>query len=220
MKKIVRNLFVPGILICLLFLGGCGGSKTYLLNFHYDPSQVPRLMADVPKPIHLVVYQFQDVRMDRLYLGRRIYRDGVVDAFKPDTGTVEQVVTDSITKAAEKAGFKVTRVKRHLDPEVEAFASIPGEAALGGKIELLWVEARTGVATTDTDARMRLRVYWGIVKDRTWITKTIEAAAQETDRPLYKVKYAEDKINEVFKDGVDRMLKDEALLKEKLLKSR
>jgi hypothetical protein len=143
MKKTVRNIFIPGILISLMFLGGCAGSKTFLLNFHYDPSDISPLLPKTAKQVHLVVYQFQDVRPDRLYLGRRVYRDGVVDFFKPDAGTVEQVVTDSVVKAVEKAGFKVTRAMRHLDPEKEAFGSIPGDVALGGKIETLWIEAKT-----------------------------------------------------------------------------
>lgn len=218
MKKTVRSIFIPAILVSLMFLVGCGGSKTYLLNFHYDATSVSPLLPKAPKPIHLVVYQFQDVRPDRLYLGRRVYRDGVVDFFKPDSGTVEQVVTNSVVKAVEKAGFKVTRAMRHLDPEKEAFGSIPGDVALGGKVEWLWIEAKTGIATTDSNAKARLRIYWGFAKDRVWVTKTIEADAQEKDRPLYDARDAEKKINEVFKDAVDRMLKGDTSLKEQLLK--
>jgi uncharacterized lipoprotein YajG len=220
MKKTVRSMMIPGILIGLMFLAGCAGSKTYLLNFHYDATAISPLLPKAAKQIHLVVYQFQDVRPDRLYLGRRVYRDGVVDFFKPDSGTVEQVVTDSVAKAAEKAGFRVTRAKRHLDPGKEAFGSIPGDVALGGKIETLWVEAKTGIATTDTDAKARLRIYWGFPQDRVWVTKTIEADAQEKDRPLYNAQDAEKKINEVFRDAVDRMLKGDTSLKEQLLKIR
>ena len=220
MKKTLRSIMIPGILISLIFLGGCAGSKTYLLNFHYDATHLSPLLPKTAKPVQLVVYQFQDVRPDRLYLGRRVYRDGAVDFFKPDAGTVEQVVTDSVAKAVEKAGFQVTRAKRHLDPEKEAFESIPGDVALGGKIERLWVEAKTGIATTDTDAKARLRIYWGFSKDRVWVTKTIEADAQEKDRPLYNAQDAEKKINEVFRDAVDRMLKGDTSLKEQLLKIR
>jgi hypothetical protein len=218
MKKTVRSIFIPAILVSLMLMGGCGGSKTYLLNFHYDATHVSPLSPKAPKQLHLIVYQFEDVRPDRLYLGRRVYRDGVVDFFKPDSGTVEQVVTDSVVKAVEKAGFKVTRAMRHLDPEKEAFGSIPGDVALGGKIEKLWVEAKTGIATTDSNAKVRLRIYWGFPKDRIWVTKTIEADAQEKDRPLYDAQDAEKKINEVFKDAVDRMLKGDTSLKEQLLK--
>jgi len=56
-------------------------------------------------------------------------------------------------------------------------------------------------------------VHWGIVKTRTWMTKTIEADAQESNRPLYGPKHAEAMINEVFRDALDKLLKDEATLK-------
>jgi len=216
-KKAWGCLFVGIMLIGLLFSGGCAGSKTYLLNLSYDPSSPPPFLSGAAQPVTLAVYNFQDDRPDRLYIGRRVYRDGMVDFFKPDGGTVEQVVTQSFAKLLEKAGFKVTLVNRYLDPEKENFKDIPGNAAFGGKIEALWVEAKTGVATTDTDAKMRLRINWGIVKDRTWITKSIEGNAQETDRPFYQPKYAEAKINEVFRDGLNKLLKDESLLREKLL---
>jgi hypothetical protein len=168
----------------------------------------------------LALYNFKDDRPDRLYLGRKVYRDGMIDFFKADAGTVEQVVTKSLAQMLEKAGFKVTVVNRYLDPSKDDFKDIPADVAFGGKIESLWVEAKSGVATTDTNARMSIRLNWGLVKERTWVSKTIEGSAQESDRPFYQPKHAEALINEVFKDGFDKMLKDETLLKEKLLKTR
>ena len=111
MKKCMTG-FIGGmiIFIAFLFLGGCAGSKTYLLHLSYDTSGTPLFLQGARRPVTLAVYEFQDVRPDRLYLGRRVYRDGMVDFFKPDEGTVEQVVTQSVVKIMEKAGFKVTLV--------------------------------------------------------------------------------------------------------------
>jgi hypothetical protein len=60
---------------------------------------------------------------------------------------------------------------------------------------------------------MRLRIHWGIVKTRTWVTKTIGADAQESNRPFYGPTNAEAMINDIFKDGLDQLLKDEATLR-------
>ncbi len=221
MKKNVANYFWMMIIVLGFFiLAGCAGSKTYLLRLSYDPAKTPPFISGGSKPITLALYNFQDVRPDRLYLGRRVHRDGMVDFFKTDGGTVEQVVTKSLIQMLEQAGFKVTAVNRYLDPSQEDFKNIPADVAFGGKIESLWVESKSGLATTDTNARMSIRVNWGLVKERTWVTKTIEGSAQETDRPLYRPKHAEGLINEVFKDGFDKLLKEETLLKEKLLKGR
>jgi len=211
---------VLALLLGLISLAGCAGSKTYLLNLSYSPLGTPQFLPISAKPATLAVYQFEDVRPDRIYLGRRVYRDGMVDFFKPDAGTVEQVVTQSVVKAMEKAGFKITRVNRLLNQDKEDFKNIPGDVALGGRIEALWVEAKTGYATTDTDAKMRIKVVWGLPKEQVWMTKTIEGSAQETDRPFYQPKYAEAKINEVFKDAMDKFLKDENQLREKILKEK
>ena len=220
MKKNARDCYWIGIMLLgLLFLGGCAGSKTYLLNLSYDSSGTPPFLSGA-KPVTLAVYNFQDARPDRLYLGRRVYRDGMVDFFKADAGTIEQVVTKSVVKILERAGFKVTLVNRYLDPEKEDFKDIPADAAFGGKIEALWVEAKTGLATTETEARMSIRISWGLVNERTWISKTIEGSATESDRPLYQPKHAEALINEVFKDGMNKLLKNETALREKLLKSK
>ncbi len=219
-----RNLssyfFVIITLLGLLYLAGCASSKTYLLHLSYDTSKTPLFLSGVSQPVTLALYNFQDDRPDRLYLGRKVYRDGMIDFFKADAGTVEQVVTKSLAQMLEKAGFKVTVVNRYLDPSKDDFKDIPADVAFGGKIESLWVEAKSGVATTDTNARMSIRLNWGLVKERTWVSKTIEGSAQESDRPFYQPKHAEALINEVFKDGFDKMLKDETLLKEKLLKTR
>jgi hypothetical protein len=211
---------ILALLLGLISLAGCAASKTYLLNLSYNPLGTPQFLPISAKPATLAIYQFEDVRPDRLYLGRRVYRDGMVDFFKPDAGTVEQVVTQSVVKAMEKAGFKITRVNRPLNQDKEDFKSIPGDVALGGRIESLWVEAKTGYTTTDTDAKMRIKVVWGLPKEQVWMTKTIEGSAQETDRPFYQPKYAEAKINEVFKDGMDKFLKDENQLREKILKGK
>jgi len=217
-----RKGFLLGGLIVLvgglLALSGCAGSKTYLLNLSYNPMGTQQFIPISAKPVTVAVYSFQDVRPDRLFLGRRVYRDGMVDFFKPDGGTVEQVLTRSVVKAMERAGFRVTLVNRPLDPDKEDFQNIPGDLALGGRIENLWVEAKTGYTTTDTNAKMKVKIFWGLPKERQWMTKTIEADAQESDRPFYQPKHAEAKINEVFQDGLDKLLKDESQLKEKILK--
>ncbi len=208
------------ILLGFLLLGGCAGSKTFLLHLSYDASGTSPFLQGAPRPITVALYQFSDVRPERLYLGRRVYRDGMVDFYKPDEGTVEQVVTQSIVKIMEKAGFKVTRVNRALNPDKEDFKDIPGNVALGGKIDSLWVEAKTGLVTTDAKAKLSLKYSWGLVKDQIWETKTIEGSAEKTDQPLFKPEDAEKLINEVLKDGLGKLLKDETLLSEKLLKQK
>jgi hypothetical protein len=212
-KNFGRGFFVGIIILSLFLLGGCAGSKTYLLNLHYDASKTPSFVAGTTQPVTLAVYNIQDARPDRMYLGRWVYRDNTVDYFKPDGGTVEQVVTKAFINLLEKAGFKVVPVNRYLDPTKEEFKDIPADAAFGGTLEVLWLEAKKAMVATDSTAKMRLRIHWGIVKNRTWMTKTIEAGAQESNRPLYGAKHAEAMINEVFKDSLDKLLKDEATLR-------
>lgn len=216
MPKRIYFIFLFSILVIVLV--ACASSRTYLLNLRYDAAQTPRFVKETSPPIKLALYNFQDVRPDRLYLGRRVYRDGMVDFFKPDEGTVEQVVTKLVANMMAKAGFQVTLVNRYLDPEKEDFQYIPGDLALGGKIENLWIEAKTGIATTNTEVKIRLKANWGVVKERAWLSKSIEGNALETDRPLYQPRHAEAKINEVLKDALDKLLKDETRLQEKLEK--
>ncbi len=214
MAKRLYPIFL--LLIGIIIFGACTSSRTYLLNLHYDSAQTPRFVKEALPPIKLALYNFQDGRPDRLYLGRRVYRDGQVDFFKPDEGTVEQVITKLVADMMAKAGFQVSLTNRYLDPEKEDFRHIPGDVALGGKIELLWIEAKSGLATTNTEVKIRLKANWGIVSERTWLSKNIEGSASETGRPLYQPKHAEAKINEVLKDALDKLLKDETRLQEKL----
>jgi hypothetical protein len=216
-KNFKVPLFIGITFFALLALGACAGSKTYLLDLHYDSSQTSPFLAGQAQPVTLAVYDLKDVRPDRLYIGRRVRQDDQVDFFKSDAGSVEQVLTQSLVHLLEKAGFRVVLVKRYLDPGQEDFKDIPAPAALGGEIEVLWVESKTGIATTQTEATLRLRFHWALVKERTWLHKTIEGSASESDRPFFRSKYAETKINEVFQDGLDKLLKDEPTLKSKLL---
>jgi hypothetical protein len=212
--------FLGGILIPGMFLvGGCAGSKTYLLNLNYDTSKVPAFVSR-SKNVTVAVYDFQDARPDTQFIGKRAYRDGTADFFKPDSGTVAEVVTKSVISLLEQAGFKVTRVNRILAPQKEDFKDIPGDAALGGKIAALGVEAKTGRVTTDTEATVRLQLDWALVKERTWIRKIIEGQGQESDRPFYKPEHAQALLNSVFKDGLDKLLKDEGQLRDKLMQGK
>jgi hypothetical protein len=206
--------------LMLFLMGGCStASKTYLLNFNYKPSDVQPFINITDKPVTVAIYQFEDVRTDRLNLGRRLYSDGTVDFYKPDAGNVEQVVTKSMVKLFEKAGFKVVTVNQYLDPQKQDFKDIPGDVAFGGKVEGLWVEAKKSeYLYTDTQAQVKLNVAWGLVREGTWIRKVIEGSGKETKRPWYSPENAEDMINEVFKDSMDKLLKNETMLKEKLLK--
>lgn len=208
--------FILIFLIGVIIVGACASSKTYLLNLRYDAAQTPRFVPETRAPIKLALYNFQDLRPDRLYLGRRVYQDGLVDFFKPDEGTLEQVITKLVADMMAKAGFQVSLVHRYLDPEKEDFQHIPGDLALGGKIENLWLEAKTGMVTTNTEVKMRLKANWGIKNERTWLSKIIEGSAMETNRPYYQPRHAEAKINEVLKDALDKLLKDEKNLREKL----
>ena len=221
MKKGAWSAFlIPFALMAFLLLAGCAGSsKTYLLNFNYNPSGVQPFIAITDKPVTVAVYQFEDVRPERLYLGRRLYPDGTVDYYKPDAGNVGQVVTKSMVKLLEKAGFKVVTVNQYLDPQKQDFKEIPGDVAFGGKVESLWVEAKkTQYLYTDTQAQVKLNVAWGLAKEGVWIRKVIEGSGKESKRPWFTPENAEDMVNEVFKDSMDKLLKDEAMLREKLLK--
>ena len=221
MKKYTWSTLFTLCAVLMLFLtGGCStASKTYLLNFNYKPSDVQPFINITDKPVTVAVYQLEDVRTDRLNLGRRLYSDGTVDFYKPDAGNVEQVVTKSMVKLFEKAGFKVVTVNQYLDPQKQDFKDIPGDVAFGGKVEGLWVEAKKSeYLYTDTQAQVKLNVAWGLVREGTWIRKVIEGSGKETKRPWYSPENAEDMINEVFKDSLDKLLKDETMLREKLLK--
>ena len=219
MKKQTGNaLLILCTLMVLVLAGGCStASKTYLLNFNYKPDAVQPFIGFSDKPVTVAVYQFEDVRPDRLYLGRRLYPDGTVDFYKPDAGSVEQVVTKSMVRLLEKAGFKVVTVNQYLDTQKIDFKDVPGDAAFGGKIESLWVEAKkSSYQITDTSAQIKLAIAWGVVKDGTWLRKMIEGSGKETKRPWFQPENAEDLVNEVFKDSLDKLLKDEFALKEKL----
>lgn len=206
------------LVLAMLIFGACAASRTYLLNIDYDPSDTPVFVSRFAKPVTVALYNFQDTRRDKTTIGRRVYRDGMVDFFKPDAGTTEVLVTRTVAKTLEAAGFKVKAINRYLDMDKEDFKDIPGDAALGGSVEEIWVEAKTGIVTTDTRSNIRIQVVWGFPQDRTWIKKTISGSAQETDRPFYGPKHAEAQINAVFKDSMDKLLKDEPQLKERISK--
>ena len=217
-KQTGKTLLIFCALLALFLTGGCStASKTYLLNFNYNPAAVQPFIPFSDKPVTVAVYQFEDVRPDRLYLGRRVYPDGTADFYKPDAGSVEQVVTKSMIRLLEKAGFRVMAVNQYLDPQKIDYKEIPGDLAFGGKIETLWVEAKKSkYQLTETNAQVKLAIAWGIVKEGTWLRKMIEGSGKETKRPWFQPENAEDMINEVFKDSLDKLLKDEITLKEKI----
>ncbi len=202
-------------LAALILLGACAGSRIYLLDLNYSPAGVSLYPGVAGKTVTVALYNFQDSRTNRQNVGQRAYPDGNMDIYQLDSGSVEQLMTRNAAKILEKAGFQVNRVNRYLDPTREDFKSIPGEAAMGGRIEAFWVEVRkSGYTTWDTDARLRMQINWGLPQGGIWLSRTIEGAASEKDRPLYNFKHAQAKLTEVFKDGMDQLLKNEKALQQ------
>lgn len=217
MRKTIHSSAVIGvILLGLLAVGGCAVGKTYLLDLHYS-SPISPFLPEEAKPATVALYNFKDVRPDTLYIGQRVYHDGRVDFFKVDAASVSQALNKSVNHLLTNAGFRVVAVNRYLEPDKVDFKDIPAPLGLGGEIESLWVESKSGIATTQTVAKLRLRIHWVLTKDKTWLNKTIEGSAQESDRPLFRPQNAEAKLNEVFQESLDKLLKDEPKLKSYLL---
>jgi hypothetical protein len=82
----------------------------------------------------------------------------MADFFKPDSGTVEQVVTQSVIKAMEKAGFKIVPVNRVLNQDREDFKDIPGDVALGGRLNPSGWRPKPAIQPLIREAKLRIRL--------------------------------------------------------------
>jgi hypothetical protein len=176
-----RALILVVIFILVAVLSGCAGSRTYLIDVRYIPTeQGPP--ASKPETAQVVgICPFDDARKERVKdtIGIRQRTRNEVDFLKAAGITVADSVTRAVKEYFKEKGFEVTDCKG-WDGSPEGLANLPNDLSLvvAGSIESFMVDARSGIATTETQYRVKMAVSIGHVADRKVVIRTIDSAPQ------------------------------------------
>jgi len=199
----VRALFVVMIAFLIAALGGCAGSKTYLvkLSYHADKNVAPTENV-------VGLCAFEDLRKeeDKNLVGIRRHGDKKVDFIKLQGMNLSDAVTEAVKNFFMDNGFEVTGCKG-WDQSPEGLDRLPRDLALvvGGKIDSFMVEAESGIMTTDIRYTVKLRALIGKIKQRSVVTRSIESIPKEKTMG-FDPDHVKKKLDGIVTDAINKLL--------------
>ena len=200
------NAIAALILFCLsATLHGCAGSRTYLIEVKYmgvKESPLSSLMVGV--------CPFEDLRGDVQpgEIGLRHRRGNKVDFLKAEGMSVSQSVTQAVKDYFSERGYKVTDYTK-WNKDLQGLSGVPKAISLvvGGNIESFMVEARSGVAITETTYRMKLVAFIGQVPHKKVVIRTVESAPK-TKGMGFDILKVRDKLNATLTEVIQGLFND------------
>lgn len=153
---------------------GCAGSRIYLMDVRYIPER------KAPPTTKVVgVCPFEDAREEREAenIGIRYRPRDMVDLVKLKHISLSESVTRAVKDYFTEKGFEVTDCKG-WDKSAEGLEFLTGDPFLvvGGRIDSFKVEARSGIAVTDTHYMAKMKAFIGQVEKRKVIIRSVESA--------------------------------------------
>ncbi len=171
MKVRVAGFFIVLGLAAVLF--GCAESRIYLADIGYIAEE-----KEPPTSKTVGICPFEDARegKDKDTIGIRYRPRDKVDVIKLRGPSLSESITQAVGDYFVERGFQVTDCKG-WDKTAEGLDSLPRDLFLvvGGKINSYMVEARSGIAVTDIQYRVKMDALIGQVERRNLIIRTIES---------------------------------------------
>ena len=200
------NTIAAMILFCLMTtIHGCGGSRTYLIEVNYiEEKESPR------SSLMVGVCPFRDLRKEAQpgEIGLRHRRGKQVDFFKAEGMSVSQSVTRAVKDYFFQRGYKVTDYAQ-WNKGLQGLSGVPKAISLvvGGNIESFMIEARSGIATTETTYRVKLVAFIGQVGQKKVVIRTVESAPK-TKGMGFDIVEVRDKLNTTLTEVIQTLFKD------------
>ena len=200
------NAIAALILFCLTAtLHGCAGTRTYLIEVKYIGEK-----DSPPSPLMVGVCPFEDLRREAQpgEIGLRHRRGKQVDFLKAEGMSVSQSVTRAVKDYFTERGYEVTDYTK-WNKGLQGLSGVPKAISLvvGGNVESFMVEARSGVAITETTYRMKLVAFIGQVAQKKVVIRTVESAPR-TKGMGFDIVEVRDKLNATLTEVIRNLFKD------------
>jgi hypothetical protein len=200
------NAIAALILFCLMAtLHGCTGSRTYLIEVKYiGEKESPR------SSLMVGVCPFEDLRQEvqpgEIGLWHR--RGNKVDYLKAGGMSVSQSVTRAVKNYFSERGYKVTDYN-NWNKGLQGLSEVPKAISLvvGGNIESFMIEARSGIAITETTYRVKLVAFIGQVPQKKVVIRTVESAPK-TKGMGFDILKVRDKLNATLTEVIWNLFED------------
>jgi hypothetical protein len=200
------NAIAALILFCLTAtLHGCAGTRTYLIEVKYIGEK-----DSPPSPLMVGVCPFEDLRREAQpgEIGLRHRRGKQVDFLKAEGMSVSQSVTRAVKGYFSERGYKVTDYRK-WNRDIQGLSEVPKAISLvvGGNIESFMIEARSGVAITETTYRVKLVAFIGQVPHKKVVIRTVESVPK-TKGMGFDILKVRDKLNATLTEVIQGLFND------------
>ena len=206
LKKIALSAVILTFLVCSIF--GCAPGKIYLVDLKYISQDTAEKVPQPEHPLTIGIKTFDDSRMEKEDVGRRIRSGGRMDIFKANLPPVDQAVTRAIKNYLTKRGYRLVDIQSwDFSPEGLSDAPDGVDIMIGGKIESLWAEVESSITRTKIKSRVKLLVYVGKVNEGKVITRKVESLPEVTEISFKREK-VERSLNQTISEVIERTLDD------------
>ena len=200
------NTIAALILFCLMAtIHGCAGSRTYLIEVKYIGEK-----ASPRSSLMVGVCPFEDLRGEAQpgEIGLRYRRGKQVDFLKAEGMSVSQSVTRAVKDYFSEKGYKVTDYTK-WNKDIQGLSGVPKAISMvvGGNIESFMVEARSGVAITETTYRVKLVAFIGQVPQKKVVIRTVESAPK-TKGMGFDIVEVREKLNTTLTEVIQGLFND------------
>jgi hypothetical protein len=201
-RTLVTTIFLGAALMALSFLG-CAAPSRYTLHLLPSPDEEKGPTTSLT----IGVLPFEDSRPSPQFLGKLIESDGREVDIVLDSPSPAGDITYVLRRALRARGIRMVDLQ-YWTPDPEHLKDLPEDVdvAFAGRIDVLTVNAESGLVNAKVKYHVRLSAKLGFKKEGVVVTQNAEVLPEET-LLRFNPPRIEETLNDAVAEALNRLLK-------------
>jgi hypothetical protein len=201
-RTLVTTIFLGAALMALSFLG-CAAPSRYTLHLLPSPDEEKGPTTSLT----IGVLPFEDSRPSPQFLGKLIESDGREVDIVLDSPSPAGDITYVLRRALRARGIRMVDLQ-YWTPDPEHLKDLPEDVdvAFAGRIDVLTVNAESGLVNAKVKYQVRLSAKLGFKKEGVVVTQNAEVMPEET-LLRFNPPRIEETLNDAVAEALNRLLK-------------
>ncbi len=214
-NKTSSRLRLLGLLaFSLVFLFGCVGGRTLVVDLKYDAARTPNQPFTQARNMKILLLPFEKGPGVSDDFGKWTGLRGKEDIIKSAV-PVDEAVTNAVYAYLKKAGFDVTLAPKGTTMESQITPA--PDAIIGGTVQRISTMAKSSFGSTEIKNDLTLNVVLKNIKDNSIITENIEGTSEPKTVVAFDQEAFKNAMDGVLSESVERIFTN-VILKDGLLR--